>query len=101
MESCSLLHARCVIVSAMQQDESFVNAQQAASYLGYDVEGDRPRALRAFYEAARRCGLRKYRLGSKLLFRKSDLNRAVGGDERELPTPAMFKATLPEQKRRA
>lgn len=66
--------------------EGFLNARQAAAYIGYEpgVDSDgRPRptsqdkAMRAFYEFVRRHRVETHHRGRRLLFRRVDLDRAI------------------------
>jgi len=82
-----------------------MNAVAAARYVGYDVDADQAHALKGFYEWARRHGVRRFHRGSRLLFRRVDLDAAVGNDRaddapRQLEL-RMLSASLPEPRRRA
>ena len=86
----------------MHDDEPFWNAQRAADYLGFDTAADRTKALKNFYDFVRRHRVPKYHRGSVLLFRQSDLNRAVGADDKREVSPIelrMMNAQLPEKRR--
>ena len=79
--------------------EPYLNSVQAAAYLGFDGR----RAAKNFLEFARRHQLRKFHRGSTLLFRRIDLDEAVGNVqlELELVKPQMLRAALTEPRRRA
>lgn len=61
--------------------EGFLNARQAAAYVGYEP-GEGPartdRAMKCLYEFVRRHKVRKYGSPGRLLFSTADLDRAVG-----------------------
>lgn len=73
----------------MKPADGFLSARQAAEYVGYqpaperDAEGKRnlarsDLAVKAFYEWATRKGVKKYHRGRCLLFKRVDLDRAIG-----------------------
>jgi len=84
--------------------EGFLAPVAGARYLGYPVDDDLPRALKAYYEYCRRHRVPRYGTRGRHLVRREDLDRAVGYDpgaaERQLEL-RMLRADLPEQKRRA
>jgi len=63
--------------------EGFLNARRAAAYVGYEP-GTRFNAkghdleMRAFYEFVRRHGVANTRRGRRLVFRRVELDRALG-----------------------
>ena len=63
-----------------------MNSLQSAEYLGFDVAVDRKRGLKQFYEFVRRHGVPKFHRGSTLLFRRIDLDQAVG-NAKAMPGP--------------
>lgn len=67
----------------------FLNARQAAAYVGYNVAPERAAdgtrntnredpGVRAFYAWATSHNVKKHRRGRSLLFRRVDLDRAIG-----------------------
>jgi hypothetical protein len=75
------------------EDEDFMNSRAAAKHVGYepgaDADGrplptDKDKAMRAFYEFARRAGIEKHYRGRgrnrRLLFLRRDLDRAISRD---------------------
>lgn len=66
----------------MKAAEGFMTAREAAAYVGYDPAPNRAAredcAMRCFYAWATNHCVKKYRRGSRLLFRRSDLDRAIG-----------------------
>jgi hypothetical protein len=61
--------------------DGFLNARQAAAYVGYEV-GDGPSRtdpqMRCFYAFMEHHKVKKHKRGASLLFKREDLDRAIG-----------------------
>ena len=63
------------------KDDGYLNARQAAAYVGYEPTGGPTtgdKAMDAFYHFVRRHHVETHRRGRRLLFLRSDLDRAIG-----------------------
>jgi hypothetical protein len=86
-------------VASVTEREPFINSQQGAAFLGFNIDGDRARALRAFRAYVRRRKIPHYRRGRTLLFLRSELDEAVRRDQLERVAPRMIDAQIEGRKR--
>lgn len=66
----------------MRTPEGYLNARQAAAYVGYEPSATTSarddKAMRAFYQFVRDHHVTTHHRGRRLLFLRADLDRAIG-----------------------